>query len=284
VKTAHANELGAFLRARRAQLTPRSVGLAEDGTPRRVPGLRREEVAQLAAISTDYYTRLEQGRMSASSSVLAALARTLRLNDDQRAYLYELAGKQPAVRPRRRSQPRARPYLERLLEQLGDTPAMVASRTLDVLAWNPLAAALLVDFAQIPEHERNFVRLLFTHPGLRARYEDWEEVARGSVAYLRMEAAHDPEDPRLATLVGELSVREPLFRQWWAGHHVAIKRRGTRTFAHPLVGRLTLHWDTLTSDADPDQHLLVYTAERGTPAAAALRTLAAQALGNGARC
>jgi transcriptional regulator with XRE-family HTH domain len=273
MKAGHANELGAFLRARRAQLTPRAVGLAEGGSARRVPGLRREEVAQLAAISTDYYTRLEQGRLNASASVLAALARTLLLNEDQRAYMYELAGQHPS-RPRRRARRTARPYMQRLLDHITDAPAMVSTRALDVLAWNPLAAALILDFAEVPEKERNFMRLLFTHPPMRRLYVDWEEVARGCVAYLRMEAAHDPEDRRLASVVGELSIRDPQFRQWWAGHHVAIKRRGARRFRHPVAGRLTLDWDTLTSDADPDQHIIIYTAEPGSASADALRFLA----------
>ncbi len=145
-RTADPNELGAFLKARRAELTPRDVGLPEGGTPRRVPGLRREEVAQLASISTDYYTRLEQGRINASASVLAALARVLRLNDDQRAYLCERAGKHP-TRPRSRPRQKVRPHMQRLLDHITDTPAMVERRNLDILAWNPRAAALMIDFA-----------------------------------------------------------------------------------------------------------------------------------------
>jgi transcriptional regulator with XRE-family HTH domain len=249
VRSSQAREVGEFLRVRRAQLTPADVGLPE-AKDRRVPGLRREEVAQLAAISADYYTRIEQGRSTASASVLAALARALRLDADEQAYVYELAGKPAAF------------------------PAMLASRTLDVLAWNPIAAALMLDFGEVPIAERNYLRLLFTHPRLRRLYVDWEEVARTSVAYLRMEAAHAPDDPRLAQLVGELSVRDPHFRRWWAGHHVATKRRGTRRFQHPEAGRLELEWDTLTWDADPDQHLIIYTAEPGSPSETALRRLA----------
>ncbi len=276
LRSGHANELGAFLRARRAELTPRDIGLAEDGTRRRVAGLRRDEVAHLASISTDYYTRLEQGRINASASVLAALSRTLRLNADQRAYLYELAGKHP-TQPRLESRPKARPHMLRLLDQITGAPAMVSSRIFDVLAWNQLAAALIMDFAQIPENQRNYIRLLFTHPAMRQLYPDWEGVAKSGIAYLRMEAARNPDDPRLAALVGELSVRDPLFAQWWAGHHVATKRPGTRTFRHAIVGRITLNWDTLTSDTDPDQHIIVYTADSGTPHDDALRILASWA-------
>lgn len=280
-RTASANELGAFLKARRSELTPRDVGLAEGGTARRVPGLRREEVAQLASISTDYYTRLEQGRMRASASVLAALGRTLRLDDDQLAYLRELARKHPSG-PRPLTPQKVRPYMQRLLDHISDTPAMVANRALDVLAWNPLAAALIIDFSQIPENERNYVRLIFTHPAMRRLYRDWAGVAAASVAFLRMEAAHDPDDPRLAALVGELSARDSQFCEWWAGHHVAIKRRGSRTFQHPVVGEITLDWDTLTSDAEPGQHIIIYTAEPDTPSDRALRALASLSRGAGA--
>ncbi|MBV9337574.1 MAG: helix-turn-helix domain-containing protein [Solirubrobacterales bacterium] len=149
-KTADPNELGAFLKARRSELSPRDVGLPNGLTLRRVPGLRREEVAQLAAISNDYYTRLEQGRISASAPVLEALARVLQLGSDQHAYLYQLAGQSSARRPRRRPAQKARPYMERILDHLSDTPAMIATPTMDILAWNRLAAALMIDFGEVP--------------------------------------------------------------------------------------------------------------------------------------
>src|SRR5207244_5828945 len=227
------NELGAFLRARRTELSPSDVGLPEGGTQRRVAGLRREEVAQLAAISIDYYTRLEQGRIQPSAPVLASLARVLRLDDDQRAYMYELVG--TPAKSRRRAPQKVKPYLRRVLDRI-DAPAIVMTPTHDILAWNPLAAALMVDFAEVPERERNFLRLIFTDPRMRALYPDWEGLARAVVAYVRMEAARKPDDPRLAELVGDLSIRDPQFRQWWAGHHVAFKRRGARTYNHPIVG------------------------------------------------
>jgi transcriptional regulator with XRE-family HTH domain len=273
------SELGAFLKARRSELTPREVGLPEGGTRRRVAGLRREEIAQLAAISVDYYTRLEQGRISASGAVLASLARVLRLDDDQRTYLYELAGSRASARGRRRPQHRVRPQMERILGHLTGTPAIVMTPIMDVLAWNPLAAALMINFSQLPEVERNFLRLIFTDARMRALYPDWEGLARACVAYVRMEAAERPDDLRLATLVGELSVQDADFRRWWAGHHVALKRRGTRTYDHPVVGELTLDWDTLTSDADPELQLIVYTAEPGSPSEEALRLLASRVAG-----
>ena len=206
--------------------------------------------------------------------VLASLARVLRLDDDQRAYMHELAG--TPAKSRRRAPQKVKPYLQRILDHL-DTPAIVMTPTHDILAWNPLAAALMVDFGEIPERERNFVRLLFTDPRLRSLYPEWEELARSVVSYLRMEAARKPDDPRLAELVGELSIRDAQFRQWWAGTHVAAKRRGTRRYNHPVIGEITLEWDALTSDAEPDQQLVIYTAQPGSRSEPALRQLAAWA-------
>jgi transcriptional regulator with XRE-family HTH domain len=280
-RDADQNELGAFLRARRSELGPSDVDLPEGGRQRRVAGLRREEVAQLAAISTDYYTRLEQGRIRPSAPVLASLARVLRLDDDQRTYLYEVAGTNAAAaKSRRRAPQKIKPHMQRVLGQITDTPAIVMTPTHDILAWNPLAAALMVDFGEIPERERNFMRLLFTDPRMRSLYPDWEGLARSVVSYIRMEAARKPDDPRLAELVGELSIRDEQFRQWWAGTHVAVKRRGTRTYKHPVVGEITLDWYPLTSDADPDQQLIIYTAEPGSRSEHALRELAAWAAEN----
>ncbi|MGO4615711.1 helix-turn-helix domain-containing protein [Nocardia sp. 2YAB30] len=271
-RNAQSNELGEFLKSRRAELTPREVGLPDPGSPRRVPGLRREEVAQLAAISPDYYTRLEQGRMSASGPVLAVLAQVLHLDDDQREYLFELAGK-AHIRPRRRGTQQVQPTLQRLLDDLSTTPALVLGRRTDILAWNSLAAALFTDFAAIPEKYRNNTRILFTDPAMRTLYTDWEAVAHSAVAHLRMQAATHPDDPRLTALVGELSVHDPDFRQWWGAHHVSAHTVGTKTFRHPVVGELTLDWETLNCSIDPDQHLIVLTAEPASPSHDALRIL-----------
>jgi transcriptional regulator with XRE-family HTH domain len=271
------NELAEFLKARRSELAPSDVGLAEGGRHRRVAGLRREEVAQLAAISTDYYTRLEQGRINPSAPVLASLARVLRLTDDQRDYMYELVGTTAAIKPRRRAPQKVKPHMQRILDHITDTPAMVMTPTHDILAWNPLAAALMIDFSEVPERERNFLRLIFTDPRMRALYPDWEGLARSVVSYIRMEAARKPDDPRLAELVGDLSIRDPQFRRWWAGTHVASKRRGTRSYNHPVVGEITLEWDALTSDAEPDQQIIIYTAEPGSASEQALRILASWA-------
>ncbi|GAA5188234.1 helix-turn-helix domain-containing protein [Rugosimonospora acidiphila] len=270
--------LGDFLRARRAQLTPREVGLPDTGSFRRVEGLRREEVAQLAAISVDYYTRLERGRVEASASVLGTLVRALRLDEDQQAYLYELAGK-TAGRPRRRPPQRLRPAMRRLLDQLTETPAMVLGRRMDILAWNASAAALFTDFSRIPANRRNYVRLLFTDPAMRALHTDWENAARTGVASLRMEAARDPEDPDLAVLVGELSTRDPDFRTWWASHQVSSSSAGTKRYRHPIMGELTLDCDVWDSPDGSGQRLMVLTAEPGTPAHQALGILASWTAG-----
>ncbi|WP_432121087.1 helix-turn-helix domain-containing protein [Streptomyces sp. S1] len=273
------NELGEFLKARRAELSPRTVGLPDPPRPRRVPGLRREEVALLAAISTDYYTRLEQGRLRASEPVLGSLAQALHLDDDQRAYLFGLAGKQ-APRLRRRTRQKVQPQLERLLSDLTATPAVVLGRRMDVLAWNPLAAALVTDFSQVPEKHRNYLRILFTDPVMRTLYTDWEKVARTAVAQFRMEAAKYPDDPRLTALVGELSVQDADFRQWWAARHVTALAVGTKSLTHPIVGDLSLEWDTLTASIDPDQQLVIWTAPTGSPTHERLRILASWAAGH----
>ncbi|MDX8148827.1 helix-turn-helix domain-containing protein [Lentzea sp. BCCO 10_0061] len=269
-------DLGEFLRARRGELSPQAVGLPAGPVARRVPGLRREEVARLAAISTDYYRRLEQGRMAASGAVLDELARVLRLTDDQRVYLFELAGK-PSGKARARSAQEISPQLRRLLDQLPEAAALVLGSGMDIIAWNRLAAALITDFAQIPEERRNYVRMVFTDPAMRTLYPDWADVARKAVTNLHMDAALHPDDPRLAELVIELSTQDADFREWWRGQHVEAKGQGTKRFHHPLVGELTLDWDTLICDTAPDQHVIVLTAQPGTPSHDALRILASWA-------
>jgi transcriptional regulator with XRE-family HTH domain len=266
-------EVGAFLKARRAQLSPRDLGLPATDSRRKVSGLRREEVAQLAAISVDYYTRLEQGRVQASASVLATLTRALRLDDDQQRYLYELAGKTDSRPRRRRPAQRVRPALRRLLDQLTATPALVLGERLDILQWNRGAAALYTDFSLIPAGRRNYVYLLFTDPVVRGMHRQWEHDARDAVAALRMAAAADPDDPELARLVGELSVQDPDFRTWWAERRVTGSGYGTKLYHHRLVGDLTLDCDTWTSPDGSGQRLMVLTAEPGTPSHDALRIL-----------
>jgi len=257
------SELGAFLRARRGELDPKTVGL--DGTGnRRVRGLRREELAQLAMISTDYYARLEQGRVaSASGDVLDALASALRLCKDERNYLYKLANKDDLLL---HHQPRdaegVRPQTHQLLENLRDSPAVVLSRHLDVLAWNQLAAAVFTDFASVRRDERNFLRMLFLDADFRGRFVDWEPVARAAIGFVRA-SADAPFDPRLANLIGELSLADADFRTWWAERHPSYAAFATRTYTHPLAGPYLLDWQVLRLP-DDDQLLLVMTAPPDT--------------------
>ncbi|MDF9811701.1 helix-turn-helix transcriptional regulator [Streptomyces sp. SPB162] len=260
----HLPELGEFLKVCRAQLSPRTVGLPESGAPRRVPGLRREEVAQLVGISTRAYARLEQGRTPVPRTVLATLARVLHLDDAQRDHLFELAAR-GTCEPRRRPAQKVHPQLRRILDELSTTPALVLGRHLDILAWNPLAAALLTDFDKLPANRRNYARLMFTDPAFRELCLDWRTNARICVTHLRLEAARYPGDPKLAALVGELSVTDADFRQWWAGRQMNGLRMGTKRLRHPIVGDLTLDWDTLTCTADPTQKLVVATADPGAP-------------------
>ncbi|ANN20677.1 transcriptional regulator [Amycolatopsis orientalis] len=263
--------LGAFLKARRARLSPQECGLPVTDAGRKVAGLRREEVAQLAAISVDYYTRLEQGRVRASASVLATLARALRLDEDQQKYLYDLAGRTDARPRRRRPAQRVRPPMRRLLDQLTRAPAMVLGERLDILAWNAAAAALYTDFAAIPPARRNYLRLLFTHPEIRRMHVDWAHDAREAVAALRMEAAAD--DPDCARLVGELSLQDTDFRTWWAEHHVNTATYGTKRYRHRLAGDLTLDCDTWAGPDGSGQRLMILTAEPGSPSHDALLIL-----------
>ncbi|GAA2345712.1 helix-turn-helix domain-containing protein [Streptomyces kunmingensis] len=270
-----ARTLGEFLRARRADLDPHECGLPQTGS-RRVAGLRREEVALLAAISVDYYTRLEQGRVRASAAVLDTLSRALRLDEDQQSYLYEVAGRTDDL-PRRTRRPaqQVRPAMRRLLAQLPETPALVLGRRLDVLAWNRPAVALYTDFGAIPPERRNYLRLMFTDPVVRDLHREWEHDARDAVAALRMEAGADPDDPELARLVGDLTLRDTDFSTWWAEHRVNSATYGTKHYRHPLVGDLTLDCDTWSRADDSGQRLMVLTAETGSPSHDALRILTA---------
>ncbi|MGW4721900.1 helix-turn-helix domain-containing protein [Streptomyces sp. S1] len=271
-------ELSEFLRSRRARLKPQDVGLPEFGRHRRVPGLRREELAQLAGVSVAYYTRLEQGNgRNVSMEVLDSIARALRLSDSERAHLTHLA--KPTVKKRQRaaiSRPQqVRPGISYLLESMDGVPAVVLGRRLDLLAWNRMARALLGDFTAWEPHERNMARMVFLDPNARSLYLDWECKATEVVSVLRLYAGCYPDDPLLLALVGELSVRSEEFRSLWAAHTVADKGHGTKRMRHPLVGEMTLSYETLkVSGDDPDLVLVTYHAEPGTPSAEALRLLA----------
>src|SRR5258708_3587627 len=252
-------ELGEFLRTRRAKISPHQAGLTPAPTVRRVPGLRREEVAQLAGVSVDYYVRLERGRnVNVSEAVLDAIARTLQLTSDERSHLFAVA--RPArTRPRPMPPQRVRPGLYRILETLTEAPALVIGRRTDILAANRLARALYPAFDALPRRERNVTRFTFLDENARTLYDDWEGIARTSVAALHLYAGQHPHDPQLAELIGELSLRDPDFRTWWADHDIQRRTYGTKRFHHPLVGDLTLDYEALDVAGDPDQTLGIYT-------------------------
>ena len=259
------NELGEFLRSRRAALEPGQVGLPDDGRMRRVPGLRREELAQLAHVSVDYIVRLEQGRSRrVSRPVLDALADALQLAPDERTYLFTVADVAPTS-ARRPTQPEVAPQLRQLLDRMYDVPAMILHRGMAVLAWNRGATALLTDFGALPAAHRNLIRLTFLDERVRALYDDLPRAARDCVAVLRMEAGRTPNDPAINSLVGELSVQDPDFRTWWATHQVRGPRQLVKTYNHPTAGKLTLDVQQFTVDTHPEQLLVAYTAEPGTP-------------------
>ncbi|WP_328606474.1 helix-turn-helix transcriptional regulator [Amycolatopsis sp. NBC_00345] len=270
-------DLREFLRSRRAKVTPEEAGLPPYLGARRVPGLRREEVAQLAGVSVDYYVRLERGRnLNVSESVLDAVARALRLNDLERSHLFTLA-KPRRGRPRALPPQRVRPGLRLVLESLTDVPALVLGRRLDVLAANRLARALYLDFDALPPRSRNMARLIFLDDAIRSVYADWEGAARGIVASLHLYAGRNPHDPALAELVGELSVRDQDFRRWWADHDVFERTHGVKHFHHPLVGELVLGYEAFAPADDPEQTLGIWTVEPGSPSAERVRLLASWA-------
>ena len=263
-------ELSEFLRSRRDRLRPVDVGLPDRGQ-RRVPGLRREEVASLAGVSTDYYVRLEQGRdITASEDVLDALARALQLDEAERLHLHHLAKPR---RTRRRPPPsqRVRPGVRLLLDRLA-TPAFVLGRRTDVLATNRMARALLADFDAMPAAERNHARWLFLDPRARDLYADWESVARENVAILRMDAGRYPDDERLSALIGELSVKSPEFARWWADHDVLVRGHGTKRYHHPIVGEIDIRYEA-SQLADEDQTLFIYSVEPDSASEQALALL-----------
>ncbi|MFI1045787.1 helix-turn-helix domain-containing protein [Streptomyces griseoruber] len=268
-------ELSEFLRTRRARLKPEDVGLPDFGRHRRVPGLRREELAQLAGVSVAYYTRLEQGNgRNVSAEVLDSIARALRLTDAEHAHLTHLA------KPKHKKKQAARPQqvrvaLQQLIDAMDAVPAYVVGRRAEVLAWNRMAAAVFGDWAELPPAERNWARMVFLKPEYRDLFVDWEQKAIDIVCALRMNAGCYPDDPRLSALVGELSVKSEEFRRLWATHDVKEKSHGVKHLRHPLVGELFLNFEGLKLADDGDQTLVTYHAEPGSASAEALRLLAA---------
>lgn len=269
-------ELSEFLRTRRARLQPHDVGLPSYGRHRRVPGLRREELAQLAGVSVAYYTRLEQGNgRNVSAEVLDAIARALHLTDAEHAHLMHLA--KPAAHKKKRV-PRTqamRPAVGQLMDAMDGVPAYVVGRRSDILGWNRMAAALFGDWGRLPAEERNWARLVFLDEHMRELFSDtWAQKASDIVSFLRMDAGCYPNDPLLSTLVGELSVKSEEFRRLWATHDVREKGHGVKRLRHPLVGELTLSFETMRLTDDTEQSLVTYHAEPGSPSAEGLRLLA----------
>lgn len=265
--------LGEFLRSRRSRLAPDDAGLVPDGRRRRVPGLRRDEVARLAGVSTEYYTRLEQGRSgNVSAEVVAALARALHLDETEREHLTHLSGRPPSRRASAPAQ-RVRPGLYRLLDTLEHVPAFVVGRRLDVLASNRLARAVITDFDAMPAPKRNFARFLFLDSAARELYPNWESLAAETAAILRLEAGQRPNDRQLADLVGELTLRCPEFSGWWNDYQVLRRTHGTKVHNHPEFGELIFAYEVLQLPGDPDQSLCIYNAEPGSRTEEALRLL-----------
>ncbi len=269
------NQIREFLTSRRAQITPEQAGLSAYG-PRRVPGLRREEVAVLAGVSVDYYTRMERGNLAGvSEGVLEALARGLQLDDAERAHLFDLARAAQPSTPRRppRTQQRIRPSVQRMIDAMTGAPALVQNGRGDILATNSLGRALFSELYVDPARPANHGRFVFLSPRAQDFYRDWERAAHDTVAILRTEAGRDPHDRGLSDLVGELSTRSEEFRTRWGAHNVRIHRTGVKELHHPSVGDLSLTYEMLDLVADPGLAVLTYTAEPGTKSDEALNLL-----------
>jgi transcriptional regulator with XRE-family HTH domain len=279
------NEIRDFLTSRRARITPEEVGLPTYGA-RRVPGLRREEVATLAGVSVDYYNRMERGNLGgASESVLEALAAALRLDEAERAHLYNLAhASQPSVRPRRRStKQNVRPSVQWMLDSMTGSAAIAENGRLDALATNRLARGFYSHLFHRAGGPVNFARFIFLDPRAHEFYADWERSAKDCVALLRSEAGRNPLDRGLSDLVGELSTRSEEFRGHWATHDVRLHNRGEKHFNHPVVGEMELSYNRFELPADPGLTIVAYTPEPGSKSAEAFGMLASWAATEEAR-
>jgi transcriptional regulator with XRE-family HTH domain len=275
------NEIRQFLTSRRARISPEQAGLPTYGGNRRVAGLRREEVALLAGVSVDYYTRLERGNLGGvSEGVLDALARALQLDEAERGHLFDLAraANTTARNPRRRpAQQRVRPGIQRILDAMTDAPADVRNGRRDILAANRLGYALYSELFIDPVRPANVARFVFLSPRAREFFPDWESTANDLVANLRTEAGRNPHDRALQDLVGELSTRSQEFRSRWAAHNVRQHQTGRKRLHHPVVGDLELTYEVLALPADPGLSLVVYGAEPGSASQDGLKLLASWA-------
>lgn len=276
----NASELGEFLRTRRAGLRPEDVGLVNYGI-RRVPGLRREELAMLAGVSNTYYTRLEQGLSSnASEAVIDAIARALNLNTDEGAHLLRLARPGKSKRRTVTKPDKVRPGTRRLITSLSGTPAVVLGRRSEVLTWNRLGHRLVAghldfDAPETPSTRPNMTRMLFLDHHTRELYSAWPEEATRAVASLRLVAGRTTDDPEMASLIGELTMKSEEFAALWAKHPVENCMSGLKQMHHPEIGRLELHFEVLSLPDDSGQRVLMYTADPGTPAFESLQLLQA---------
>jgi transcriptional regulator with XRE-family HTH domain len=276
------SEVREFIASRRARITPVQAGLPDyGGTHRRVKGLRREEVAMLAGVSVDYYTRLERGNLAgASESVLDALARALQLDEAERAHLFDLAraaNASPAIRRRSTPARRVRPGVQRVLDAMTEAPAWIRNGHADILATNRLGRALYAPVFEDPVQPPNTARFAFLTARARDFYREWDRTATEMVAVLRAAAGRDPYDRALTDLVGELSTRSEEFRIRWAAHDVLFHRTGRKNLHHPVVGDLDLTYEAFELPAEPGLTMLVYTAEPDTATAEALSFLASWA-------
>ena len=274
------SEVRDFLASRRARITPERAGLPAFGANRRVPGLRREEVALLAGVSVDYYTRLERGNLSGvSESVLEAVAGALQLDEAERAHLLDLARAANATaRSRRRpGQQLVRPSVQRILDAMIGTPAYARNGRRDILAANRLGYALYSEAYLDPARPVNIARFVFLSPRARVFFLNWESAANDTVAILRTEAGRNPYDQGLTNLVGELSTRSEEFRTRWAAHNVRLHRTGFKEIHHPVVGDLRLSFDAMDLPADSGLSVVVYSAEPGSASEDGLSLLASWA-------
>ena len=268
-----------FLRSRRSRLSPEDAGLSAWGGNRRVKGLRREEVALLAGVSVEYYVRLERGNLGgASQSVLDSVANALQLDEAERAHLHDLARtsstRVAAGRPARR---RVRPPVQWLLDSMTGTAAYVRNARIDILATNTLGRALYAPVFEMPGRP-NVARFVFLDPRSQDFFIEWSKVAGEAAALLRTLASENPYDQGLTELVGELSTRSDLFRTLWAAHDVRQHRTGIKRFHHPLVGEMTLSYESMALTADPGLRLNSYVAEPASPSAEAFNLLASWAM------
>jgi transcriptional regulator with XRE-family HTH domain len=277
------DDLREFLTSRRERITPEQAGLPDFGGRRRVKGLRREEVAMVAGMSTEYYTRLERGNAAGvSDSVLDGVSRALQLDDAERAHLFDLArtANDGLSLQRARATPRAqqiKPALQQMIDAMAQVPVFVQNRRLDAVATNALGQALFSEMFVDPQRPVNAVRFVFLDPRAQSFYRDWESQTRYLVALLRAEAGRSPYDRVLTDLVGELSTRSDLFRKLWASHDVREHRTGLKTVHHPVVGDLDLTFETMDLASHQGLQLLAFSAASGTPSSDGLRLLASWA-------